>query len=144
MSKDSNEFISLLINLSSILLITASQKSYIRFRETLLFIGRSNTCIDRVLKFCFRIQFLCRLIILGSKLWKWHAFAGGDAFEHPEDTFAITPTTCRWHTVLEHLDIVDIEHHRLVITAVAHALLLDETVVLVDRVVELTKAIAKF
>src|SRR6185437_2265134 len=70
-------------------------------------------------------------------------FAGRYAFKDPEDTFTIAPTASRRHAIFEHLNIVNIQHHRLTIAGIAHLLLLDKAVQLIKRIVELREAIAE-
>jgi hypothetical protein len=61
-----------------------------------------------------------------------------------EYSLRIAPTTSRRHSIFQHLNVINIKHHRFLITSVTHLLLFKETIKLVNRVVQLRESIAQF
>ncbi len=78
-----------------------------------------------------------------TKLRKWYAFAGRYPFENPKHTLRVSPATCWRHTVFQHFNIVDIKHHRFIVTSITHVLLFNKPLQLVDWVVQFTEPVSK-
>ena len=89
------------------------------------------------------VNFLSRVVDFVLKLRERDAFFSGNALESPEYALRESPAASGRHAVFEHLDKIDVEHHSFVVASVAHVLLLEEAVKLIDWVVELRETIAE-
>ena len=114
-----------------------------RLHSILDAVDRGAKLAGQLLAFARR-QPLHPTVVDVSQLRERHALTGGHTFQAPEDSFA-EPESAGWrHSVFERLDVVYVHHLGFVVTGVTHALLFDEPVVLVYRIVQLAERFTHF